>query len=102
MAWLTSFWGLAVFDTEKTGGPAFPAMEVRTADTGDLVANASQGMTIRDYFACHAMTGLLAMQASPNLGGACRNGAYYDHGRADLMAKDAYAIADEMMKARAE
>lgn len=55
-----------------------------------------------DYFACHAMTGLLAMQASPNLGGACRNGAYYDHGRADLMAKDAYAIADEMMKARAE
>lgn len=73
MAWPTSFWGLAVFDTEKTGGPA-----------------------------CHAMTGLLAMQASPNLGGACRNGAYYDHGRADLMAKDAYTIADEMMKARAE
>jgi len=52
--------------------------------------------------ACHAMTGLLAMQSSPHLGGACRNAAYYDHGRADLMAKEAYAIADEMMKARAE
>lgn len=91
-----------MFDTDKTGGPAFPSMEVRTADTGDLVANASQGMTIRDYFACHAMTGLLAMQSSPHLGGACRNAAYYGHGRADLMAKDAYTIADEMMKARAE
>lgn len=36
------------------GGPAFPAFEVRTHDTGDLVENASQGMTLRDYFAAHA------------------------------------------------
>jgi hypothetical protein len=36
------------------GGPAFPAMEVRTHDTGDLVENASQGMTMRDYFAAKA------------------------------------------------
>lgn len=40
---------------ESKGGPAFPAMEVRTADTGDLVANASQGMTLRDWFAGKAL-----------------------------------------------
>lgn len=41
-------------DIEKTGGPAFPAMEVRTHDTGDIVHNASQGITVRDYFAAKA------------------------------------------------
>jgi len=40
-------------ETKKNGGPAFPAFEVRTHDTGDLVENATQGMTLRDYFAAH-------------------------------------------------
>lgn len=48
---------------ESTGGPAFPAMEVRTSDTQDLVANASQGMTLRDWFAGKALAGITAREA---------------------------------------
>jgi hypothetical protein len=87
-------------DIDKTGGPAFPELGLSGLPNGEFIQG-REGMTLRDYFACHAMTGLLAMNASPNLGGASRQGAYYDHGRADLMANDAYAIADELLKARA-
>lgn len=72
----------------ETGGPAFPAMEVRTADTGDLVANASQGITVRDYFAAKAMQGFMAQ-------GAFTDSSF--HGE----AAGAYRVADAMLEARA-
>ena len=50
-------------NVETTGGPAFPAFEIRTHDTQDLVANASQGMTLRDWFAGQALIGIIANQA---------------------------------------
>lgn len=68
------------------GGPAFPAFEVRTHDTGDLVANASQGMTVRDYFAAKAMQACLARGDDTNRPG---------------IAEWAFAMADAMLKARA-
>lgn len=47
-------------DSEYTGGPAYPAMEVRTHDTGDLVKNASQGMTLLDHYAGLAMQAIIS------------------------------------------
>ena len=66
----------------NTGGPAFPV-------TSDNYANSnSEGMTLRDYFAAKAMQGMLAY-------------AYF-HPLAmeDGYARDAYAMADAMLKAR--
>ncbi len=71
----------------STGGPAFPAFEVRTHDTGDLVENASQGMTLRDYFAGKAMQGICAFSPFNN---GC-----------EVIAYQAYKFADAMLKARA-
>jgi hypothetical protein len=63
-------------DTHQ-GGPAFPQ------ETNSLLSYS--GMTLRDYFAAKAMQGLLA-------GTTTSNGS--------MIVKDAYAIADGMLKAR--
>ena len=60
----------------NTGGPAFPQQDD---------ASGSEGMTLRDYFAAKAMQGLLA-------GTTTSDGL--------VIVKDAYAIADAMLKAR--
>jgi hypothetical protein len=46
-------------------------------------------MTLRDYFAAKAMQGMLACPIQPQSG-------------ADMYARDAYHVADAMMKARDE
>jgi hypothetical protein len=61
----------------NTGESAFPL----ATDGGHF----SEGMTLRDYFAAKAMQGLLA-------GTTTSNGS--------MIVKDAYAIADGMLKAR--
>jgi hypothetical protein len=63
----------------NTGGPAFPS----TFHNG--WGEPEKGMTLRDYFAAKAMQGLLA-------GTTTSNGS--------MIVKDAYAIADGMLKAR--
>ena len=65
----------------NTGGPAFP-----TGTGGNTPY--SNGMTLRDYFAAKAMQGMLAYA--------------YLHPLAmeDGCARDAYAMADAMLKAR--
>ena len=65
----------------NTGGPAFP-----TGTGGNTPY--SNGMTLRDYFAAKAMQGMLAY-------------AYF-HPLAmeDGCARDAYVMADAMLKAR--
>jgi hypothetical protein len=67
----------------NTGGPAFPP-------THDPITHAF-GMTIRDYFAAKAMQALIA---SPRGTPDGRDGTdqYY--------AKNAYIMADAMLKAR--
>ena len=62
----------------NTGGPAFP--------TATLAQKTEGGMTLRDYFAAKAMQGFLV---TVKVG--CPD---------DLIATDAYNLADEMMKAR--
>jgi hypothetical protein len=62
----------------NTGGPAFP---VGSGDMRDPT-----GMTLRDYFAAKAMQGLLA--------GTLKSS------ETSLIARDCYAMADAMLKAR--
>jgi len=61
----------------NTGGPAFPR---------DHAHDGHNGMTLRDYFAAKAMQGFLA---TVKVG--CPD---------DLIAVDAYNLADAMLKAR--
>ena len=74
-----------------TGGPAFPR-------PGDF--NPQTGMTLRDYFAAKAMQSILR--------GYDAVSSFEDEevndpeGMPKLIAKDAYIMADAMLKARKE
>lgn len=69
----------------NTGGPAFPRHAVFTQTHG-LASIDQEGMTLRDYFASKAMQGLLA--------GSLKSSD------TSLIARDCYAMADAMLKAR--
>jgi hypothetical protein len=69
----------------ETGGPAFPAMNERQTGNNDY---RYEGMTLRDYFAAAALTGILA---NPDGGGPYHREAEY-----------AYLYADAMLRARGE
>lgn len=69
----------------NTGGPAFP-IPLQNGQSWQGMAPCD-GMTLRDYFAAKAMQGFLACPAQPQSG-------------ADMYARDAYMIADAMLKAR--
>jgi hypothetical protein len=64
----------------NNGGPAFP--------TATLAQKTEGGMTLRDYFAAKAMQGLLS---SPNCPRQVND---------EELARQAYEVADAMMKAR--
>ena len=67
--------------TINDGGPVFPL-----AEPGNCVS-ASEGMSLRDYFAAKAMQGLIVGVENP---------------RTCYIAKAAYAMADAMLAARKE
>ncbi|WMQ87821.1 hypothetical protein RCR42_05390 [Enterobacter hormaechei] len=69
----------------NNGGPAFPYSGVHKGEKENLIVD-SHGMTLRDYFAAMAMQGRLA-----NPDWLCSN---------DRTAKEAYQIADAMLRAR--
>ena len=64
----------------NTGGPAFPTQYYQDSLTKTIIP--SEGMTLRDYFAAKAMQALVQKN-------------YFD-----FTAKNAYAMADAMLKAR--
>jgi hypothetical protein len=66
----------------NTGGPAFPAPTTKPLE------NYYPGMTLRDYFAAKAMQGLI---------GGIESGKEH---QIALVPSTAYAMADEMLKAR--
>lgn len=66
--------------TINNGGPAFPIPGLH--DDADF-----NGMTLRDYFAAKALQGMCAN------GDACHRGD-------DVIAEDAYSLADAMLCAR--
>ena len=67
-------------DAKLNGGPAFPTLAV----VGDT-ALSEGGLTVRDYFAAAAMQGI------------CASGPMIAD---DVIAQEAYAIADAMLDAR--
>jgi hypothetical protein len=82
--------------TTETGGPAFPhTVEYKGADCGGVVPHG--GMTLRDYFAAKAMQAIL-----PTYNNVFDDdtGGDDDPTFPELLAKDAYIMADAMLKAR--
>ncbi|MDN7223196.1 hypothetical protein QZL56_07600 [Providencia stuartii] len=72
--------------TDKTGGAAFPA-----SGHPDMQFVAQEGMSLRDYLAAKAMNGIIA------------NNAMIDTSTdqtLEWVAKNAYQMADAMLKAR--
>lgn len=72
--------------TDNSGGYAFPQSE-----TLGSVSHSTGGLTLRDYFAGQALSGLLA---NPNY-----EGQAFSY-RAGSIEADSYYIADAMLKAR--
>ena len=66
----------------NTGGPAFPTQQWERDGDGNVAHFQIEGMTLRDYFAAKAMQALV-------------QGNYFD-----VTAKQAYEMADAMLKAR--
>jgi hypothetical protein len=84
----------------STGGPAFPVCDA--ARIHNL-----EGMTLRDYFAAKAMQGLMAMNRAEEFVDENGDEMTYEDGsvgtlfvHTDFLVKEAYMIADMMLKAR--
>lgn len=70
----------------NTGSPAFPQVDYKQPlEGGAHIMTIHGGMTLRDYFASKAIQGLLASTKVMDI---------------RIIADDAYAIADAMLKAR--
>lgn len=83
-------------DKINDGGPAFPVhepMDMRPANETEMKRLAS-GMTLRQFFAAHAVSGVLHMVAT----GQHELGVVRPTGAAGI-AHSAYEIADAMIKA---
>jgi len=75
------------------GGPAFPSEEQIRCNGEVCDTRKFPGMTLRDYFAAAALQG--------NLAGQSIDVGYYEGKDAwNKAAKDAYAMADAMLKER--
>ena len=73
------------------GGPAFPEIRIRGGDNYNTPQKVYYpGMSLRDYFAAKAMQAIIIGNGADE--SALGTGA----------AKDAYAMADAMLKARKE
>jgi hypothetical protein len=94
---------LDIFDDEIAGGPALPCLEIRTHDTGDIVQNADQGISKRDFFAAQVdgrmsiRTALAIMNATVVPVGEIEAALWW----AEAEARIRYMRADAMMKVRA-
>lgn len=71
------------------GGPAFPALEA------GCTRSDAYGMTLRDWFAGHAMQGMLLCEPPNPVPKGCENMTI-----AEYIAQRAYKMADAMLKAR--
>lgn len=79
------------------GGLAFPLH----IPAGSLVGNTAYGMSLREYFAACALTGLLAAEANPGASGfPCAPHTKEETARP--LAQSAYIIADAMLAERAK
>lgn len=82
---------------KETGGPAFPQHDP-VANEFHKKYGTDRGMTLRDYFAAKAMQSILRGYDVVN---SFEDEEVSDpEGMPHLIAKDAYVMADAMMKAR--
>ena len=75
--------------SKETGGPAFPTEVSESGEDGYEVPYFETGMTLRDYFASKAMQGLY--QAGKDY-----------QATVQMIAHEAYEIADAMLKERSK
>lgn len=75
------------------GGPAFPTM----MKIGDI-ATAEGGLTVRDWFAAKAMTAIFGGQGADIV--AARDSRYDETNWAEVVALNAYEMADAMLAER--
>lgn len=85
-----SDWGSEM--SKETGGQAFPQQKWEYDGQNNVLQYQEDGLTIRDYFAAKALQGMITTSGAPALSG-------FD-GFEEIMAKAAYKVADEMLKAR--
>ena len=79
----------------KTGGPAFP-LHASNGPMGLPVA--FLGLTMRDFFAAHALAGLLAMAANPDaMASFAKQAGELGLSVNEFLARDAYAKAEAMV-----
>lgn len=85
----------------KDGGPAFPVTPLYN-EHGRALAQASSGMTLRDYFAAFAMHAELTTCGVPGEAADALIATADAMGvePAERMAQNAYEMADAMLKAR--
>ena len=79
---------------KETGGPAFPLHQHGTQTLGMHIT----GMTLRDYFDAKAMATMLPNYDIPSLFEEILDEG--DKSMPDLIAIDAYVMADAMLEAR--
>ena len=82
--------------SRATGGPAFP--RPHSQRYADEQYRAQDGMTLRDYFAAKALSGLMANDAF--LARCREDGARENIGFDALVATGAYLMADAMLAER--
>ena len=95
--------------SDDTGGPAFPLStpewHEQVSQQGYLDHDFTMGMTLRDYFAAKAIPALLELwhkdlSADDDPGFAGLRLTDNEGGTPDMIAEEAYAIADAMLAAR--
>lgn len=82
----------------NTGGPAFPKAGNEFSEMEWVPAAAESGMTLRDYFAAKAMQTI--MHSYDMIDSFSDDEVKEAESFQYLMAKDAYIMADAMLKAR--
>ena len=85
-------------DQVNNGGPAFPVSENYDERRGEPITYASEGMSLRDYFAAKALHALMR-----DYGRGVTDGKVARSDNFPATASGAaYAMADAMLKARGE
>jgi hypothetical protein len=76
------------------GGPAFPTPEILDERRGEVLQYGGPGMSLRDYFAAAALTGMLAHSTRyrPRPGDPVN--------WHEAISKEAYELADATLEAR--
>jgi hypothetical protein len=81
-------------DEINDGGPAFPHYRQWEDRKGYTQTDVADGMTLRDYFAAKAMPAVIVFED--------RGLSQEDALPVEIVARNAYRLADAMLKARGE